>query len=697
MVERCFDWGLIGVALAVAGAVAAYGGGAPKMRPPAVPLVVHDPYFSIWSCSNELAADWPRHWTGAIHALCSMVRVDGKAYRLMGAELRDAPPMPQTGLRVTPTRSICEFEGAGVRIQLTFCSPLLPHDLELVGRPASYLTWQVASADGREHEVALYYDNSAELVVDKPDQAVTWGRANQPGLHVLRIGSADQPVLAKKGDNLRIDWGWLYVAAPDEKGVSTTITDHKAAREGFAAKGILPDKDDARMPRPAKADWPVTACAFDLGKVGAKPVSCRLILAYDDLFSIEFLGQKLRPWWRRNGAEARDLLAAAAKDYADLVRRCEAFDAELMADIAKVGGADYADLCSLAYRQAIGAHKLVAAPDGRPMLFSKECFSNGCIATVDVMYPAAPIFAFLNADLLKATTTPILDYAATERWKFPFAPHDLGTYPQANGQVYGGGERTEANQMPVEESGNLLILAALISQLDGNATYAQRYWPQLQRWAEYLKAKGLDPENQLCTDDFAGHLAHNANLSLKAIVALAAYAKTCDAAGKKADAQEYRKLAEGFAKEWAKLADDGDHYRLAFDRPGTWSQKYNLVWDKLLGLNLFAPDIARKEIAYYKTKLNPFGLPLDNRETYTKTDWEVWTASLAETPRDWEALMRPVYAFVSATPQRVPLTDWYWTLDARQRGFQARPVIGGVFIRMLADPAVWRKWSRTKP
>jgi len=313
----------------------------------------------------------------------------------------------------------------------------------------------------------------------------------------------------------------------------------------------------------------------------------------------------------------------------------------------------------------------------------------------------------------------ILDSA--DRWKFPFAPHDLGTYPKANGQVYGGGERTEANQMPVEESGNLLILAALIAQLDGNTAYAQRYWPQLRRWAGYLKAKGLDPENQLCTDDFAGHLAHNANLSLKAIVALAAYAKLCDAAAAdvvggtsssreaddrgvgtrrpqllKKEAQDYRKLAESFAKEWVKLADDGDHYRLAFDKPGTWSQKYNLVWDRILGLNLFPPEVARKEIAYYKTKLNPFGLPLDNRQTYTKTDWEVWTATLAETPADWEALMKPVYAFVSATPQRVPLTDWYWTLDAKHRGFQARPVIGGVFIKMLSDAAIWRKWSRSQ-
>ncbi len=328
---------------------------------------------------------------------------------------------------------------------------------------------------------------------------------------MLRAGSLDQPVLAKTGDDIRIDWGYLYLATPA----------HYIPAHGRAAAAT---RAGTPATAPAPAGDLALALSFDLGAVKA-PVSRWLILAYDDLYSIQFMRNNLRPFWRRNGWEAADLLAAAAEDYPDLTRKCEAFDRELAADLVAAGGQPYADICTLAYRQCFAAGKFVADTNGQPLQFSKENHSNGCIATSDILYPMSPQFLLFGPTLTKSVLVPFMEYASSERWKFPFAPHDLGQYPHANGQRYGGGERSEENQMPVEESGNLLLVFAALAQMEGNADFAGRYWPRLSQWAAYLADKGFDPENQLCTDDFAGHLAHNVNLSAKAICGLGAFAK----------------------------------------------------------------------------------------------------------------------------------------------------------------------------
>ena len=665
-----------------------------SVRWPAVPLVTHDPYFSIWSMADRLTDEWPKHWTGKPNGMMAMVMVDGQAFRVMGPEWRRLPALPQTSCRVYPTRTVYAFRGGGVDVTLTFLSPLLVNDLEVLARPVTYVTFDVRSADDKAHKVSLYYDACAELAVHTSDQKVFWSRAAVHDLEVLAIGTKDQAVLERKGDDVRIDWGFFYLAAKSQPGLAAGISSDRDSRVSFMQGGRLPARDDLRMPRAVSDGYPTAAAMFDLGTVGSTPVSRWIMLAYDDQFSVEYFYRKLRPYWRRGGWEAADLLEAAAADYGALTVRCRAFDEDLMADMTRSGGEKYAALAALAYRTSIAAHKLAADYDGTPLFFPKENFSNGCISTVDVIYPASPMYLLMNRDLVRAMLTPVFEYAKGPDWKFPFAPHDLGTYPKANGQVYGGGAKTADNQMPVEESGNMLLMTAALIKLEGRVDYALKYWPLLEKWAGYLREKGLDPENQLCTDDFAGHLAHNANLSVKAILALRAYADLCQRAGKTADARAYKKVSEDFAKKWVSLADDGDHFKLAFDKPGTWSQKYNLVWDKILGYNLFPAEVARKEIAYYKKSQNAYGLPLDNRRTYTKLDWVAWTATLAETPADFAAFLDPVFDWLNKTPSRVPLTDWYFTDSGKQAGFQARPVVGGVLIKMLADPALVKKWAR---
>lgn len=683
--DRCARVVLFGTVTLVAGGLQAQ-----TLRPPSVPLVTHDPYFSVWSPADRLTDAWSVHWTGKRNAMQCMVRVDGKTYRLAGPEPKDIPAMEQTALTVLPTRTVYTFESSETKVRLVFMSPLLPKSLDLMSRPVTYVTFDVESADGKPHDVSVYFDVSAEWAVNTPDQAVAWSKVNVPGLDVARIGSTDQRVLARRGDDVRIEWGYLYLAAPKNVSTKIDLAAGPAARLRFAGNAASPPRIE--MPAPA-ADAPVMACSLELGKVGTKPVSRYLMVAYDDLYGIRYFGAKLRPYWRRNGAEAADMLRSAEQEYEHLAKACAEFDDVLMADTSKAGGEKFAQICALAYRECLAAQKIVADANGMPLMFSKENFSNGCIGTVDVFYPMAPQLLLTSPALMKATLRPMLDYASSPRWRWPFAPHDLGTYPWAEGQVYGGGERTEENQMPVEESGNMLLLLAAVAKIEGNADFTAEYWPVVTKWADYLVSKGFDPDKQLCTDDFAGHLAHNVNLSAKAILGIASYAMLADMQGKKAVATKFRKTAEEFAARWVKEADDGDHYRLAFDKPGSWSQKYNLVWDRVLGLDVFPPEVVTKEMVYYRKVQNQYGLPLDNRETYTKLDWILWTAALTGSRDDFEALVAPVHAFLNATPDRVPMTDWYRTTDAKKVGFQARPVVGGVFIKLLDDDGVWKKWA----
>jgi hypothetical protein len=669
----------------------------PVLRPPAVPLVAHDPYFSIWSPADRLTDAATVHWTGRAHPLTSLVRIDGDTARVMGATPANMAALPQTSVTVRPTHTIYTFANARVTVALTFMTPSLPSDLDVLSRPVTYITWTVASADGTPHQVQLYFDCGADIAVNTTDQLVQLDYPKVDGLAVARVGTPEQPVLARRGDDVRIDWGYGYLAAPAGAGAIVAGGNGGRLRGGFTSRGTIPAAGDAIAPAPASAGRHTMAAAWDLGAVGPQAATRYAMLAYDDIKSIRYFSNDLAAYWRRNGATMETTLATAARDRDALDVKARAFDADLQRDLERAGGAKYAAIAMLAYRQTLAATKLVADTNGQPLLFPKENFSNGCISTVDVIYPMAPQFLLFGPGLAKALVVSNLDYASSPRWKFPFAPHDLGTYPHATGQVYGGGERTDDNQMPVEETGNMLILVAAIAKMDGNADFAGRYWPVLTRWAEYLRDKGFDPENQLSTDDFAGHLAHNVNLSAKAIIALGAFAQLSRLRGDTALAAEYRTRAEQFATRWAREADAGDHFRLAFDQPDTWSQKYNLVWDRVLGLHLFPAAVAQKEMAFYRRMQGRYGLALDNRRLYTKLDWITWTATLTGSRADFEALVAPVFDFLNATPHRVPMSDWYWTHDATKTGFQARSVVGGVFLRLLYDDGVWKKWAATLP
>lgn len=585
----------------------------------------------------------------------------------------------QKSVDVQATQTRYKFECGNIELNVSFIAPLLMDNIELIARPVNYIAYNVESLDGKNHDVQIYFEASPDWARNiKTQSTKSDGYHGKGDLLFVKTGTSDQNILGKSGDDLRIDWGYFYLCSP-QKDATSAVGDAIALRTDFIQKGMLNNdmaiKDNANI-----------AIAQDLGK--SKSASGKIMVGYDDIYSIQYFENNLRPYWNKDGNKTiEQVFADADNEFTSLVSKCNKFDLDLMQQADRVGGKEYAELCALAYRQAISAHKLVNSPDGKLLFLSKENNSNGSIGTVDVTYPSIPLFLYYNTDLAKSLLNFIFDYCENGKWKEPFPPHDLGTYPLANGQTYN-------DEMPVEESGNMLILTAAITAIDGNADYAIKHWEMLTKWMEYLSDNGLDPDNQLCTDDFAGHLAHNANLSIKAIMGIASYGYIAGVAGRHEISQKYIEKARSLAHQWMAMANDGDHYRLTFDRPDTWSQKYNLVWDKLLQLNIFPKEVTETEIAYYLTKQNEYGLPLDSRANYTKADWIVWTATLSNDQSTFRRFILPLHKFMNETVDRVPMSDWYNTDQKTHRAMIARSVVGGFYIKMLEDKLLTRNRNK---
>ena len=590
----------------------------------------------------------------------------------------------QKAIDVMPTSTYYTFTCGGVDLDLVFTAPFLMDDVELMSTPINFISYQVRSNDGQEHDVQFYFGTTPELTVDNNSQATVTTIVNDGQRQYIKSGSKDQKVLGKAGDLITIDWGYLYL--PDVNG-TVSVADQELTTSTFVATGQLPEST-LPFASSEEGEMPQLSYMHNFGTVSQ--ASSYMMFGYDEVYDMRYMDVNYKGYWARNGKTIQQAFAEFQEGYDDIMTRCKAQDQIIYDDGLAAGNAKYAELLCASYRHCIAAHKIFQDKKGNLLFFSKENNSNGCVNTVDLTYPSAPLFLLYNTDLMKGMCTSILDYCESSRWGFDFAAHDLGTYPHANGQVYSI-TRPDANggfagNMPIEESANIVILAAAISDIDGNTEWADRYWKTLTTWTNYLVENGTDPENQLCTDDFAGHLAHNANLAVKAIMGVAGYAKLCYLRGEHDAYTSYMAKAKEMADKWVTLAKDGNHYKLAYDRSGTWSQKYNMIWDKAWKTNLFSDQIKTQEYNYYLGKLNTYGLPLDSRSSYTKSDWEMWTAALATSNADFFRISDLVWKYVNSTPSRVPLSDWYFTDgQGAMTGFRARSVVGGHWMKVYVD------------
>ncbi len=634
-----------------------------KIRATATPLVTTDPYFSIWSFSDKLTDDVPRHWTGHSQLMYGVLTVDGVSFRFLGKSdsgihyTPDIPALEQTDRTLTPTSSVYTFKHSACEFKVTFFTPLLLDRPEVFSRPVSYISYEITPAE-EGHTFEVYFDASYELCGDNVGQSFDGFEADG---HAW-IGNHDQKILNRSADNIRIDWGYLHLVHPNAK----CATKHR--RRAFFIKR------DRTKHWYSDLSTPISNDLEPLLYTTSDKLADTFVLAYDDVKSIQYYHQNVDCYYKTVYGDFDTMLKTAVAEFDTLRADCATFDADLTARMLRVSPA-YANIGILAYRQAVAAHKLVTV-NGKQMFFSKENFSGGFLATLDVTYPSIPLFLVFNPELVRAMMRPLFDFARMEQWNYCFAPHDCGIYPLCNGQLYG--LREIETQMPVEECGNAILTVAAALKADGDRSLADENRDLLTQWADYLVKFGYNPDNQLCTDDFAGPLAHNCNLSVKAIVALGAFAQMFNE-------PKYATVAKEMADRWAKEAKRlcGKGWRLAFDKDETWSMKYNIIWDRLFGLNLFSPEILEEEIDLYTEKMNRYGVPLDSRSDYTKLDWMAWTTVMTDRPDYTNAVYDAILRMIEETVDRVPITDWYYTLDARQAGFQARSVLGGFYINLL--------------
>ncbi len=624
-----------------------------KLRAPAVPLITIDPYFSVWSRDENINFYETEHWTNKPNSIIGTVFIDEKEYLFLGYD-RDILKLDQKSIEIDAFSTTVQMENDIISLNLKFTSPVLINDLELLTRPVSYLAVDYKLKDNKKHNVKIDIRVSDELCLDEAGQNdVIKEEVKAGNLIGMRMGNEEQKPLNRSGDDIRIDWGYVYLLTNCKNAITKTSDRHSR-------------------------EYIHTVCEVNENE------KTLFFFAYDDIESIEYFKKPLKSYWNRNGKTILEAIKEASEDYENTLKRCNEFSEKLYNDAVNVGGEKYAELLLLSYRQVIAAHKLVLDENGEILYISKECNSNGCAVTVDVSYPSTPLFLLYNSELVKGMMRPIYKYAQSSEWSFDFAPHDVGQYPLVNGQVYG--ENQLKYQMPVEECGNMLVMETNVALATKSTEFALSHIETLEKWCKYLIEYGADPGNQLCTDDFAGHLEHNCNLSLKAIMGLRGMAIIMEMAGNQEKAEFYKAEAEKMAENWLKTAvDENGESLLAFDRPGTFSMKYNMVWDRVWGTGLFSQEFMDRELSNNKKYFNKYGMPLDSRADYTKSDWLVWVASMASDKKVFEEFIAPLWLSYNDSTTRVALTDWYDTKSGNMVSFKHRTVQGGLFMKILME------------
>ncbi|KAI0115460.1 hypothetical protein GGR51DRAFT_546274 [Nemania sp. FL0031] len=773
-------------------ALAATFADASVLNPPVLPLIVRNPYLSIWLPQARDAPwkNWPMFWRGETVGFAVMASVPHSrtVYPLLGRpqDFLDRhnpnynislPHYDGATFDASTTNLTYTIRDSDIKITLSFLSPITPTSTLRQALPASYLTCFVEGST----DVSLYIDVNGEWVSGRRESKIQWeleeSRTHQSEarLKTWRIARAQEQLFTEMLD--RAEWGTLRVSAPAD--VKYQSGESRRTRQMFAEFSSLKNEIDDSY-RGIFEDEPIFAFSktFKLSKnltssshLHHDSVVFTFALTQDPV--VQFASARgltlMRPLWASHFFTAEEMIQYHYNDYDTAVHLARNYSDQLARDAYASGSRDYQDIAALSARQVLGATQFSGTPDS-PILFLKEISSNGNFQTVDVIFPAFPFFLYTNPQWLAYLLEPLLEHQLSGQYPNDYSMHDLGAhFPNATGHSDGNDE-----YMPVEECGNMLIMGLALANalrddtqpaftpralpwtkplglgpgksplsLDAHgmdsthedmgttgekaaAKWLRRSYKLWIKWTGYLVRESLIPANQLCTDDFAGWLANQTNLALKGIVGIKAMSSIAEMVGEESDAKYYGDIADEYIDKWQEfgLSRDKTHAKLAYNWYGSWTTLYNIYADALLCFHLpdedstaggkglwdldqiplsdtgtgkskpkskkFIPDhIYQMQSDWYHNVLQRYGLPLDSRHLYTKSDWEFFAAAVAS-KKVRTQILQNVAGWVNETATDRPFTDLYDTEgDGGFPGinFMARPVVGGHFAFLALERA----------
>ncbi|PNS16328.1 hypothetical protein CAC42_6435 [Sphaceloma murrayae] len=542
--------------------------------------------------------------------------------------------------------------------------------------------------DHRDPTAAETDASSVETTNTATTTAMPTPSSAAPGVAYHKVFRQTQLAFSEVNDQTEFG-DWYYMTA-DVASLTHQSGADVDVRGNFVATGALPNTADSNF-RAINDAYPVFGFAIDLGQVGSTTSS--------SLFTINLNQQDVVVFEGANGNETQpnlrnsyfssdlDANAFFYNDFANMQGPADALDTKIATDSTAAAGSNYAILTTLSARQAFATLQFAGTKD-HTLLFMKEISSNGNMNTADVIFPWSPIALYLNPTWLKFVLEPLFINQEAGRWPFAFALHDIGSrYPNATGHSDGNAE-----QQPLEECGNMIIMSLAYYQHTLDLPWLQSHYAILRQWTSFLVSEALIPADQISTDDFAGSLANQTNLALKGIIGIQAMSTIANLTSHPDDAANYSSIATSYVTQWLDLSAAGtvpNHRTLSYGDASSWGLLYNLYASRLLRQGPLIPQsVYDEQSAWYPTVANQFGVPLDTRHGYTKLDWEVWVAAVAGAETR-DLILGRAAEWVGSTTTGYALTDLYETVGGGYPGFSfvARPVVGGTFALLALSGA----------